>query len=306
MPASAQRSITLGDTFDCIVVGGGPGGLTAATYLARYRRRAVIFDTGRTRAAWIPRSRNCPGFPHGVGGPELLERMREQARAFGVETELSEVTALHRDADGFAVRLDGRELRARTVIVATGCEDVLPDLPRIDDAVACGAVRLCPICDAFEASDRGIAVYGPVDTAASHARFLRTYSERVTLVPSSAEITPDARATLAREGIGLTAVPASLAFDGERCVFDIDGRAVAFDVLYPMLGIISRSSLAVGAGADCDDDGALIVNRHQMTSVDGLYAIGDVVSALNQISVATGHAAVAATDVHNRLGANYA
>ena len=73
-----------------------------------------------------------------------------------------------------------------------------------------------------------------------------------------------------------------------------------------MLGLISRSSLAVGPGATCEEDGALIVNVRQMTSVDGLYAIGDVVSALNQISVATGHAAIAATDVHNRLGANFA
>jgi len=89
-------------------------------------------------------------------------------------------------------------------------------------------------------------------------------------------------------------------------VFELDGTPRGFDVVYPMLGLISRSSLAVGAGADCDEEGALIVDARQMTSVEGLYAIGDVVSALNQISVATGHAAIAATDVHNRLGANFA
>ncbi|MBU8978235.1 NAD(P)/FAD-dependent oxidoreductase [Lysobacter sp. MMG2] len=291
---------------DCIVVGGGPGGLTAATYLARYRRSVRVFDTGCTRAAWIPKSRNCPGFPHGVGGPELLERMREQARTFGVETVESEITALHRDAEGFLVRHDDRELRARYVILATGCEDVAPDFDGLEAAVDCGAVRMCPICDAFEAIDASIAVHGPADTAAAHARFLRTYSSKVTLVPSTPDIADEVRAELARDGIELTTVPATLSFDGKRCAFELDGRARAFDVLYPMMGIISRSSLAVGAGADCDDEGALIVDRHQMTSVDGLYAIGDVVSALNQISVATGHAAIAATHVHNRLGANFA
>ncbi|HEY0502269.1 MAG TPA: NAD(P)/FAD-dependent oxidoreductase [Lysobacter sp.] len=294
------------EALDCIVVGGGPGGLTAATYLARYRRRVLVFDTGATRAAWIPKSRNCPGFPHGVGGPELLERMREQAARFGVETVSSEVTALHRDADGFSVRHDGLERRARTVILATGCEDVLPDLAGLDEAVACGAVRMCPICDAFEAVDHGIAVYGPADKAAAHARFLRTYSARVALVPSQACDDGALRRELDEAGVELTAVPGAVAFDGTRCVFTIDGAPRAFDVVYPMLGLVSRSSLAVGAGADCDDEGALVVNRHQMTSVDGLYAIGDVVSALNQIPVATGHAAIAATDVHNRLGANYA
>jgi len=291
---------------DCIVVGGGPGGLTAATYLARYRRSVRVFDTGCTRAGWIPKSRNCPGFPHGVGGEELLQRMREQAQKFGVETVPEEVTALHRDANGFRIRHGEHELLARHVILATGCEDVTPPLDGIEQAIECGALRVCPICDAFEAIDTTIAVHGPADKAASHARFLRTYSAKVALVPSEADMDERTRAELARDGIELTPVPASLAFNGERCVFDLDGTPRTFDVVYPMLGLISRSSLAVGAGATCDEDGALIVNARQMTSVDGLYAIGDVVSALNQISVATGHAAIAATDVHNRLGANFA
>ncbi|MFE0500352.1 NAD(P)/FAD-dependent oxidoreductase [Lysobacter soli] len=296
----------MSEVLDCIVVGGGPGGLTAATYLARYRRSVRIFDTGCTRAGWIPKSRNCPGFPHGVGGEELLQRMREQASKFGVETIPDEVTALHADGDGFRIRHGDNELRARHVILATGCEDVTPALDGIEKAVECGAVRMCPICDAFEAIDTTIAVHGPADKAASHARFLRTYSANVTLVPSTPEIEDATRKQLVKDGIELTAVPTSLAFDGERCVFDLDGAPRAFDVMYPMMGLISRSSLAVGAGATCDEDGALIVNARQMTSVDGLYAIGDVVSALNQISVATGHAAIAATDVHNRLAANFA
>jgi len=296
----------MSELLDCIVVGGGPGGLTAATYLARYRRSVRVFDTGCTRAGWIPKSRNCPGFPHGVGGEELLQRMREQAKKFGVETTAEEVTALHREKDGFRLRHGENELRARHVILATGCEDVTPQLDGIEQAIECGAVRMCPICDAFEAIDTTIAVHGPADKAASHARFLRTYSAKVTLVPSDAQIDEGTREELARDGIELTPVPASLVFDGKRCVFELAGTPRAFDVVYPMMGIISRSSLAVGAGASCDEDGALIVNARQMTSVDGLYAIGDVVSALNQISVATGHAAIAATDVHNRLGANFA
>jgi thioredoxin reductase (NADPH) len=296
----------MSEILDCIVVGGGPGGLTAATYLARYRRGVRIFDTGCTRAGWIPKSRNCPGFPQGVGGEELLQRMRDQARKFGVETVSEEVTALHREAEWFLIRHGDSELRARHVILATGCEDVTPDLDGLADAIECGAVRMCPICDAFEAIDTTIAVHGPADKAASHARFLRTYSANVALVPSTAETDDALRAELEGDGIELTPVPASLLFDGKRCVFELDGTPRAFDVVYPMLGLISRSSLAVGAGAECDEEGALIVDAHQMTSVDGLYAIGDVVSALNQISVATGHAAIAATDVHNRLGANFA
>lgn len=296
----------MSEILDCIVVGGGPGGLTAATYLARYRRSVRLFDTGCTRAGWIPKSRNCPGFPHGVGGEELLQRMRDQARKFGVDTIPGEVTALSRDDDGFRIRQGDTELRARHVILATGCEDVTPELDGLEGAIECGAVRMCPICDAFEAIDTTIAVYGPADKATSHARFLRTYSAKVALVPSTDDIDDGIRDELSRDGIELTPVPTSLAFDGKRCAFVLDGTPRSFDVVYPMLGLISRSSLAVGAGAQCDEEGALIVDARQMTSVEGLYAIGDVVSALNQISVATGHAAIAATDVHNRLGTNFA
>jgi thioredoxin reductase (NADPH) len=283
----------MSEILDCIVVGGGPGGLTAATYLARYRRSVRLFDTGCTRAGWIPKSRNCPGFPHGVGGEELLQRMRDQARKFGVDTIPGEVTALSRDDDGFRIRQGDTELRARHVILATGCEDVTPELDGLEGAIECGAVRMCPICDAFEAIDTTIAVYGPADKATS-------------LVPSTDDINGGIRDELSRDGIELTPVPTSLAFDGKRCAFVLDGTPRSFDVVYPMLGLISRSSLAVGAGAQCDEEGALIVDARQMTSVEGLYAIGDVVSALNQISVATGHAAIAATDVHNRLGTNFA
>lgn len=306
MSPSLDAATFDGVTFDCVVIGGGPGGLTAATYLARYRRHALVFDTGATRAAWIPRSRNCPGFPEGVGGCELLARMREQARKFGIRTVLAEVTALHREDDGFRVKYGERVVRARNVILATGCEDVMPPIEDVEEAVAGGAVRMCPICDAYEAIDRTIAVYGPADKSAAHATFLRTYSTGVTLVPSEPCDDASLAERLAREGIELAAVPSGLHFDGKRCVFDLDGKPRAFDVLYPTMGLISRSSLAVGAGADCDDEGALVVDKHQMTSVEGLYAIGDVVSALNQISVATGHAAIAATHVHNCLSANFA
>src|ERR671938_1840853 len=79
---------------DCLVVGGGPGGLSAAIYLARFRRRFLLLDAGESRCDWIPRSHNHPGFPDGIPGPELLERMRAQARRYGAPIERDRVTAL--------------------------------------------------------------------------------------------------------------------------------------------------------------------------------------------------------------------
>jgi thioredoxin reductase (NADPH) len=290
---------------DCIVVGGGPGGLTAATYLARYRRSTVVFDHGLARAVWIPTSHNCPGFPDGVGGRELLARMRRQATSFGVDIVDEEVVTLTHADGHFELRHGETTVRAHNVILATGCEDVMPEMEGLEAAVACGAIRLCAICDAFEAIDQEIAVYGPIEHAAPHALFLRTYSRRLVMIPSREPGDDDTRKALERAGIEVTRPCEAPRFDGERCQFQFEDRSRSFGIVYPSMGLISRSTLAVDAGAQCDKEGALITDRHQMTSVDGLFAIGDVVSALNQISVATGHAAIAATAVHNRLQLNH-
>ncbi|HRO57699.1 MAG TPA: NAD(P)/FAD-dependent oxidoreductase [Burkholderiaceae bacterium] len=292
------------ETLDCAIVGAGPGGLTAAIYLARYRRTGVAIDAGNSRARWIPKSHNCPGFPSGIGGSEFLARLAEQARVAGARVETGEVRAVRRrsDADEFEVEWMKGRIRARKLILATGCEDVLPSVDGLDQAVDCGAIRFCPVCDAYETIDRDIAVYGPFEGAASHALFMRTYSPKVTVVPATDDPPdPGTIRDLREAGIAIAAAPQGLRFDGMRCAFEISGGLREFDVLYPMLGSRQRSELARAFGAKCDDDGAIFVDDHQMTSVEGLYAIGDVVSALNQISVATGHAAVAATAVHNAL-----
>src|SRR3954469_1526835 len=96
------------EMLDCLIIGGGPAGLTAAMYLARYRRRARLIDAGQSRASMIPQSHNYPGF-RGIGGRELLARLKEQARAYAAECVAGEVTDLARHARyGFTARYDGR------------------------------------------------------------------------------------------------------------------------------------------------------------------------------------------------------
>lgn len=294
------------DPVDCAIIGAGPGGLTAAIHLSRFRRPIVLFDAGNSRARWIPESHNCPGFPTGINGDAFLGRLHQQARASGARVEADEVVRLQRDGELFVLEGAGDRVVARNVILATGCEDVLPDIDDLDEAVACGAVRFCPICDAFEAIDRDIALYGPLDAAVSHARFLRTYSDRVTIVPTDLPADRQRTLRLRDDGVAVCTLPESIRFDGERCGFGFGDRFRTFDVVYAMLGSRQRSELALSLGAACDDERALHVDDHLETSVPGLYAIGDVVSALNQIAVATGHAAIAATAVHNALPARFA
>ncbi len=291
----------------CIIIGAGPAGMTAALYLSRFHRKVTVVDAGNSRARWIPQSHNCPGFPAGLSGDELLARLHTQAAQYGTQVTRARASQLERVDGGFRVTDSGGEqYHARTVLLATGIEDVLPPQPWVEKAVGCGALRLCAICDGFEASDGDLAVYGPLHSAIEHAKFMRTYSAAVTLVQSDDEpVDAQLRQRADELGIVLMKKPVDLLFDGERCGFiGSSGKRYDFDTVYPVLGSRSQANLAIELGARVDEGNELVVDAHQMTSICGLYAIGDVVSALNQISVAVGHAAVAATAIHNVLPRN--
>src|SRR4051794_3411317 len=115
--------------YGCVVVGAGPAGLTAAIYLARFRRDLLVIDSGASRAARIPRSRNHPGFPRGVRGATLLSRMRRQAETYGARIEPGQVDGLETDAEGFRLTTAEGPVLARKVILATGVVDNEPPIP---------------------------------------------------------------------------------------------------------------------------------------------------------------------------------
>lgn len=295
------------DILDCLIIGGGPGGLTAATYLVRYHRRVLVVDAGKSRARWIPTSHNYPGFPLGVAGSTLLQQQREQAVGYGATIEDGCIARLRRDGEVFeAAAADGRRWRARFVILATGIVDVMPPLDGLEDAIRSGAVRLCPVCDGYEASDCRVAVFGPLDSTVGHALFLRTFSRDVSVIATEDALTPEAVEQARRAGIDVLPAPAKLAFEDRAAVARFhDGREVRFDTLYPTLGSRPNNELAEQLGVELDEAGEIVTGPDQQTCVDGVYAIGDVVSALNQIAVAVGHAAIASTKIHNRLPRNW-
>ena len=130
---------------DCLIIGAGPAGLTAATYLARFRRRILLLDAGSPRAALIPTTHNFPGFPKGVSGEELLALLREQASVHGVEVTEARVDSIERRPDGFSACAGDRSWDARNVILATGVREtnipISPGFVMQRSPVSCAGVR---------------------------------------------------------------------------------------------------------------------------------------------------------------------
>ena len=306
----AQRD---GGVLDCLVIGGGPAGLTAALYLARFKRRFAVVDSGEPRAAWIPVSHNIPFFAEGIPGPEILARQRDHLGRYGASALSGTVTELAKTPDGwFAARVDeagggARRIEARRVLLATGSVDVEPDLPDLPDAVRRGLVRYCPICDGYEARNRRIAVIGHGKRGTGEAGFIaRTYSNDVSLLTLGCpmdDLEGEERERLEAQGVKIVEEPVAAldVRDGRIAALRTGGgREMRFDVLYSALGLRYRTELARALGAACDDAGSLLVDAHCQTSVKGLHAIGDAARGLDQVVVAMGHAAVAATYIHNR------
>jgi thioredoxin reductase (NADPH) len=300
-------AVSTSSIYDCLIIGGGPAGLTAAIYLGRFRRNVLLVDDAKSRAALIPESHNYPGFPHGISGPDLLKELRRQAEEYAT-LYTARIERLTTAPDGFLAEGNGVKVQARRVLIATGIVDEAPEIAGLRDAVYRGALRFCPICDAYEATDKRIGVLGRVATAWKKALFLRSYSRDVTLLPvdDAQGIDAQTRAELVKAGVEIAAPVTDVERAEDRMTAVLrDGTSRTFDVIYPSLGSQVRSDLALELGAHCNDTKCLEVDSHQRTSVKGLYAAGDVVSDLHQIAVATGHAAVAATDIHNSLPPNY-
>lgn len=290
---------------DLLVIGAGPAGLTAACYLARYRRRVIAVHDGRSRALRIPLTHNAPGFPGGVSGRELVARMEEQAVCYGAQVRQDHIAALSSEPGGFVAR-GGLAYRARAVIIATGIALNEANVPHEthERAIELGCLRYCPVCDGFEATDRAVGVLGSSARGAREALFLREYTDKVTLFANSAtELTPEQRAELQKAGVRIVDAPLQALSPGEDGIHIrlADGTCLRLDVLYPALGSRPRSELVKQLGLEVTPEGCVPTDAGQALALPGLFAAGDVVDGLDQISVAVGQGAIAATRAHNLL-----
>ena len=294
------------DEYELAVVGGGPAGLTTAWYGARLGHETVVIDRGGGRAAMMTDTHNVIGVTEDVSGNEFLETAREQVTSYGGDLERGFVTEVERTEDGrFRLSTGDGEIVAKRVTLATGFADERPDppLPRTGRGL-----HWCLHCDAYMFVDEPVYVMGHGTSAAHVAMIMLNVTDDVDLLTRGAEPTwsEETETMLANHPVdviheeirGMEKDPESgwlEAFEFE------DGTRREYRGGFPMYGSNYNTGLAESLGCELTDDGTIDVDDHGRTSVEGVFAVGDVTPGHNQIPVAMGQGAKAGLAIHKEL-----
>jgi len=302
------------ETYDAVVVGAGPAGLVSALYLGRFRRKTLVLHAGSPRASWIPRTQNLLGYRGGISGRELLLRLQRQAMDVGVEFVQGQANVwVH--SSGFRISAFNAGssptmiFSSKRVILATGIDDIQPEITNLERLRRLGLLRYCPICDAYEYRDQPIAIFVRDRHGLRAAQFLSAFSDHISLILQAplplSELKRFQKTSPRHRVFRSKLVSAEPLRRGTQWALRLkfaDGAKADVRAAYVELGFRTIDS----AFADLKQlqrakDGRLITDAHGETSIRGLYAVGDCVDGLAQIVVGAGQAAVAATALHNSL-----
>jgi thioredoxin reductase len=300
--------------YDCIVVGAGPAGLSAALLLARYRRRVLTFHNSSPRNLY---SHGVHGFlgHDGILPSELLARGRDEVTKYAGLVVEGCVTGVERIGDEHFRVTTGDEqtvkqtFESRRLLLATGLRDLLPDCPGFRDFYGVSVFH-CPDCDGFEITGKRVAVLGRGSETAGFALNLLTWTDKLTLITNgdAGDMTDEHRAQLARFDIPVTdQIIARLEGNTdtnqlERVSFE-DGGALECDALFFNLGTVPASDLHEMLNCKLDEECGLVWvdAADQQTSVPGVYAAGDLTPRSQLAIVAAAEGAMAAIHIHKSL-----
>jgi thioredoxin reductase (NADPH) len=308
----ASRSNTL---YDCAVIGGGPGGLVTSLYLRRFRRSVALIEFGKPRAAWIPRTHNLMGYDRGISGKLLLRRLNRQLNHVGIDRFKAKARIYLEPEGGFRIELGRKRfLRSKTVVLATGLIDEEPKLENLQELREKGLLRYCSICDGYEYRNEPIAILAQDDAGIQKGLFIAHWSKDIRFIlPETLRLAPQRVQEL--EAIHAKLSRCRVLKVHARGQDDRDGIDLYLDerdpvyarAAYVELGCrVNDSAYAHLPQLKRTKEGFITTTTEQRTSIPGLFAVGDCVNLLGQISVAAGQAAVAATTIHNDLLAQHA
>jgi thioredoxin reductase len=280
------------------VVGGGPAGLSAATWLARYRRRVLVLDGGEYRNQFVERTHGYLGRDN-ADPAELRAQARAELAAYPTATVRGgRATSARAEADGtFVVESDSRRLVARRVVLATGVIDLFPRVDGFFEHYG-ASVFHCPTCDGYEARDRHVVVLGWSEAVAGYALTLLDWAADVTIVTDGARFEGDRtrRAALDRHGVAVVEGDA-VAFlgvrGGLRGVRLKGGAVLPCDLAFFSIGHRPRNDLAVQLGCELTGEGCVSVDDECRTSVPEVYAAGDLTPGLQLVQVAAAKGTIA-------------
>ena len=299
------------NAYDIAVVGGGPAGLTTALYGARLGHETLLIDRGGGRAAMMADTHNVIGVTEDVSGNELLATGREQVASYGADLERGFVEAVERVGDGndgegrFRLVAGDDEFTARRVVLATGFSDERPDPPLPRNA---RGLHWCLHCDAYMFVDEPVYVMGHGEAAAHVAMIMLNVTDDVDLLTRGAEPTWSEETAAQLEAHPIEVVHEDVSGvendpdSGwlEAMEFE-DGTRREYRGGFPMYGSDYNTALAESLGCELTDGGEVDVDDHGRTSVDGVFAVGDVTPGHNQIPVAMGQGAKAGLAIHKEI-----
>ena len=283
--------------FDAIVCGGGPAGLTASMWLGRYRRVTALFDTNRQRNLAAERSHGYLS-RDGCSPREILDLGQNDLERYDTVQVIDQnVETVERRDDRFLVRCEEGEYAAPRVMLCTGVTDVFPDIPGFTDLYGTSVFH-CSCCDGYEARGQQVLAIGWGEHAAGYALDLLEWGAEVTLVTNGEEFEGDgdSRAALERNGIQLIE-DRVVALESEGSSLSgvtlADGSRVQATMAFFSIAHSPRTELAVQVGCELDDEGYIVVDAHGRTSVEGIYAAGDVTPGEQLVQVAASEGAIA-------------
>ena len=289
--------------WDCIVVGAGPAGLNAALVLGRARWRVLVVDNGSPRNYATREMHGVLGHD-GLDPAELRARGRTELARYGVQVVTREVQAGEVLDGAVRVTCAGGAQLTRTVLVATGMLDELPDIPGFADVWGTSA-HTCPYCDGFEHRDERLAVLAAVERGEHLAVLLRQWSDDVVLLSNGPHtLAADQLARVRAVGVPVIETPV-VGLDSDngrlRHVRLGDGQTLDRDALFFYVGWRLRNDLARTLGCELRDDGSIAVDANQATTVDRVYAAGNCAEPRALVPAAAGSGTTAAVAINARL-----